>query len=635
LIYVSYFYREKESVVEVPPTNELQDRLKSIEKMLRNYLVIYDDNVNDNEDCNKFLAEKDLSEGDMPCAVETNSVFYLAERLNSTFGSQEEFAQARILEVMEQYKLTQAEFLRQMQEKDEIEEALKIQKAENFQLKELLNHAKGIAGSREALGEKLQQALEEIAQLVKQYKLLNQSLVEATERNTSLANVIVTLKLQLEVSQTANLPNRDPPEGEVIFVSTSVQEHSKLWNDIPSDMTKAMRIYNTLIARAIDDNNGYPAGMDSGTHLVAFDSPIDAINFATDLQVQLLNCTWDQNLIANADCATEFAEDGKLLFNGLRMRTNIHCGEPTVDIDPDTKGTTYYGKVVNVTKSMARLPYGGQIIVSQDFMLALEYSTAVMEGEAHFTHEYKSKPLQFFFLPDTDKEMMIIQVLPVELIDRSFPEIKTDGPAEAALKQQLAQLEAENEALLNKLKDMAHDAQDASERADQLTVTIKALYAEFKQDSTAQERLDRALHDMDSLKEVHQTVRDEIVRVREENEHLKSSITGANERVKDIAEEMKKLMTKRVTELENQRDSVGQKLVETTTKYEKLKDACFEIEKENSIILKNLGKKQESLSSIVLKYNQLFKSMNDIIDDYSSRLMALSTEQTAVIPNSQ
>jgi len=56
---------------------------------------------------------------------------------------------------------------------------------------------------------------------------------------------------------------------------------------------------------------------------------------------------WPEGIYKNKASMEERAEDGTLLYRGLRVRMGVHTGEPKAQVDPTTKRMDYFGPMVN------------------------------------------------------------------------------------------------------------------------------------------------------------------------------------------------------------------------------------------------------------------------------------------------
>ena len=62
---------------------------------------------------------------------------------------------------------------------------------------------------------------------------------------------------------------------------------------------------------------------------MAFHDPIDAIGWALQVQLALLEAPWPPELLQHEKACVETCPEGKLLFRGLRVRVAINTGIPS------------------------------------------------------------------------------------------------------------------------------------------------------------------------------------------------------------------------------------------------------------------------------------------------------------------
>jgi len=73
---------------------------------------------------------------------------------------------------------------------------------------------------------------------------------------------------------------------------------------------------------------------------------------------------WPEKFKTFPETATQRANDGTLIFRGLRVAMGIHTGEPICNPDPMTGRMDYFGPMVNRSARVMQAASGGQIIVS-------------------------------------------------------------------------------------------------------------------------------------------------------------------------------------------------------------------------------------------------------------------------------
>ena len=73
------------------------------------------------------------------------------------------------------------------------------------------------------------------------------------------------------------------------------------------------------------------------------------------------------------------SDTGACLYNGLRIRMGVHCGEPHCEQDQISYRTEYFGPVVNLASRVASHAVGGQIVVTSDVYQRLAGSATKLE----------------------------------------------------------------------------------------------------------------------------------------------------------------------------------------------------------------------------------------------------------------
>jgi len=102
-----------------------------------------------------------------------------------------------------------------------------------------------------------------------------------------------------------------------------------------------------------------------GSFCMAFQRPIDAIQWSMAAQKELLEADWPQALLEHLDAAEEWGNDDQVIFRGLRVRMGIHYGSPRMMQDALTRKVEFFGPVVNAAARITSVAYGGQILLSQ------------------------------------------------------------------------------------------------------------------------------------------------------------------------------------------------------------------------------------------------------------------------------
>eukprot|EP00759_Apiculatamorpha_spiralis_P003715 PhF_6_TR11723/c0_g1_i1/m.19123 len=97
---------------------------------------------------------------------------------------------------------------------------------------------------------------------------------------------------------------------------------------------------------------------------------LDAITFALEVQCQLLTAEWPKQLQLNKQYSTVYSNinKGKLLWNGLRARIAVHCGEVLVDPISATGDATirYKGNVIERTAKLLNQSKAGEVVLTEE-----------------------------------------------------------------------------------------------------------------------------------------------------------------------------------------------------------------------------------------------------------------------------
>eukprot|EP01060_Flectonema_neradi_P024780 TRINITY_DN33660_c0_g1_i1.p1 TRINITY_DN33660_c0_g1~~TRINITY_DN33660_c0_g1_i1.p1 ORF type:complete len:1174 (+),score=181.68 TRINITY_DN33660_c0_g1_i1:52-3573(+) len=156
-----------------------------------------------------------------------------------------------------------------------------------------------------------------------------------------------------------------PPTGKVAIVFTDIEGSTPLWEAHPKAMKKSLAIHNQLFRRAIAKFSGYEIKTIGDAFMVAFESPVDAVNFGLWSQMELLQQDWPVDLLEEPKCE-ERTSGGSLIWNGLRVRIGIHYGPTTMSINPILGRADYSGSVVNMAARIESIACGGLVLCSKE-----------------------------------------------------------------------------------------------------------------------------------------------------------------------------------------------------------------------------------------------------------------------------
>ncbi|WFD18608.1 adenylate cyclase [Malassezia caprae] len=162
-----------------------------------------------------------------------------------------------------------------------------------------------------------------------------------------------------------------PPIGQVALVFTDIKSSTLLWETNPS-MQAAIRLHNLLLRRQLRSIGGYEVKTEGDAFMASFSSVASALLWCFTVQMRLLSVDWPQAILDTPATKVVHAEDGSVLYRGLRVRMGIHWGWPVCEVDPVNNRMDYFGPMVNRAARISAAADGGQILVSQDVVDELE-----------------------------------------------------------------------------------------------------------------------------------------------------------------------------------------------------------------------------------------------------------------------
>ncbi|HZP29805.1 MAG TPA: adenylate/guanylate cyclase domain-containing protein [Acidimicrobiia bacterium] len=129
------------------------------------------------------------------------------------------------------------------------------------------------------------------------------------------------------------------PTGTVTFLFTDVEGSTRLWEEQPAAMARALPRHDEILRGAVEAHHGVVVkSTGDGIH-AAFAAAPDAVAAAIDAQLELVREPWPDDLT-------------------LRVRMGIHTGEA------ELRAGDYYGTTTNRAARLMAVAHGGQILCS-------------------------------------------------------------------------------------------------------------------------------------------------------------------------------------------------------------------------------------------------------------------------------
>jgi len=180
-------------------------------------------------------------------------------------------------------------------------------------------------------------------------------------------------------TKTREAPNASPeaPQPPLSIVFTDIVKSTAIWEKNSTAMAEAMTIHDNLIRTLTATHNGYEVKQNGDGFMIAFQSAVPALNFCLDVQIQLQEQKWPQELLEIGPAKPVIEEHAEhdhqaILWKGLRLRMSAHFGEPVCVWNDIIRRMDYLGPAVNRAARFVSVCEGGQIVVSEDFLLELD-----------------------------------------------------------------------------------------------------------------------------------------------------------------------------------------------------------------------------------------------------------------------
>ncbi len=191
---------------------------------------------------------------------------------------------------------------------------------------------------------------------------------------------------------------RELPRGTVTFLFTDIEDSTRLWDEVPTDMADALRVHDAIVRGTIERHGGYVFGTGGDGFGAAFSTAADAAAAAIQSQEQLRD-----------DAVVNFV-----------VRMGLHTGEAA------ERDRNYFGSEVNRAARLMSLAHGGQVLVSDATEVLLRNRVAL-------------RPLGEHRLRGLHGRMSVFQVI-AEGLPAEFPALRSVDYFAGNLPQQLSSL---------------------------------------------------------------------------------------------------------------------------------------------------------------------------------------------------
>lgn len=198
------------------------------------------------------------------------------------------------------------------------------------------------------------------------------SLNDRTSRLSITEDSLIPIKKRKDRLYDSNLNRLEneipPPVGAVAMVFTDIKNSTLLWDNYLSAMRSAIKTHNSIMRRQLRIVGGYEVKTEGDAFMVSFPTPISALIWCINVQLQLLSADWPLEILESSQCCEISDSKNTLIYRGLSVRMGIHWGFPVSEPDAITGRMDYFGPMVNRASRVSSVADGGQISISSDYL---------------------------------------------------------------------------------------------------------------------------------------------------------------------------------------------------------------------------------------------------------------------------
>eukprot|EP00667_Euglena_gracilis_P000499 EG_transcript_500 len=239
-----------------------------------------------------------------------------------------------------------------------------------------------------------------------------------------LVPVVLLLRLWRQRNQRDNSRAPKNATDAICIMFTDIQSSTKLWTEMPEEMSMALEVHHTVIRKLIRRFKCYEVKTIGDAFMIVTRDPVAAVRLALSIQETLfdeygpgtaIDCAYRKH----AECPLSMTEYNSL-WRGLRVRVGIHMGRVQIVRDSVTKGYDYYGPVVNAAARIEAVAHGGQILVS-----SLVYDR-ITRSPGELNWPVATKALGPQTLRGLRAPIEVVEILPARFLRRCFPPLRLD-----------------------------------------------------------------------------------------------------------------------------------------------------------------------------------------------------------------
>eukprot|EP01061_Rhynchopus_euleeides_P011744 TRINITY_DN21304_c0_g2_i1.p1 TRINITY_DN21304_c0_g2~~TRINITY_DN21304_c0_g2_i1.p1 ORF type:complete len:698 (+),score=174.49 TRINITY_DN21304_c0_g2_i1:121-2094(+) len=186
----------------------------------------------------------------------------------------------------------------------------------------------------------------------------------------------------------------EPPQGEYAFtpppasyfavVFVDAWGANNMWRSYQAAMTEAMSRYTDTVRDLLLAHDGVEVKTVGDAFMLVFDDACSAVQFGIDLHEEMLQHDWPIALADTRFCERQVGNDGKVVWNGPRLRVGVSYGAVNKEQHAITGQPDYFGKTVHRAARLEATGIPGTVNVSSEVISQLQHR---MKGLHLFTDE--------------------------------------------------------------------------------------------------------------------------------------------------------------------------------------------------------------------------------------------------------
>ncbi len=277
-------------------------------------------------------------------------------------------------------------------------------------------------------------------------------------------------------SRVSAFPRRAvvPPIGDVAIVFAGAPALRGLMDTAPVQASEANDAVRKIVRTALLRFDGYEARSDDSSYMLAFDSPLPALQWCHEVQTALRAHKWSSALRA----VPRIGIDG-----GVRMAMSVHCGKPRYESHPLTNHIDFFGDVPDAAALLESVSHAGQVLVTNSAWTALNPDATPQAAD----WTVRAVPHTFRF-PGIERDNSVWLVLPSAMASETFPPLansKRPRITGETLRLRVDRLDERRNELTTKLHSLEGELTESSTKVKALSAELRSVERSGTQDPAA------------------------------------------------------------------------------------------------------------------------------------------------------